>query len=371
MSQLQQPQPSSFFCYPSTPAMDTDYSSDEGEAVSGSLQEQGEPLSSEYCYSPCSAALNKPLSSVSLDSSGPGCKRSKATRHHLSPLIPPHHHRPPKNESRVVFSQAYSPTSSQAVSPISPTFASTQLRSPAFESAWDSQIFRPTAASTPSRPHRAYDVHTQGPPPHPVFSRTECPVLSLSSSATSTLDMPSPNSACSSSSNIPGRPRLSHAYASETTIPCKAQLYSDRFPANHFLDPKFVQLYRLNDELGAGGYGFVMTARHRLELCEVAVKFIIKAKVPEHGWMEDNSGRMVPTEALLLGLLDHENIVQCLDLFEDELYFYLVSDSFLFSMQNRLLYLSGSLVCPGPRASWHALGSKEQRRTPTPPIYRP
>ena len=83
--------------------------------------------------------------------------------------------------------------------------------------------------------------------------------------------------------------------------------------------------YKLGDELGAGGYGFVLTALHRLELREVAVKFIIKAKVPEHAWMEDKSARRVPTEALLLGLLNHPNIVKCMDLFEDELYFYLVS----------------------------------------------
>lgn len=120
------------------------------------------------------------------------------------------------------------------------------------------------------------------------------------------------------------RPRLAQPFTSELSIPRKAQLYSERFPADHFLDARFVHLYRLSDELGAGGYGFVMTARHRLEQCEVAVKFIIKAKVPDHAWMEDRSGHKVPTEALLLGLLDHENIVKCIDLFEDDLYFYLV-----------------------------------------------
>jgi serine/threonine protein kinase len=41
--------------------------------------------------------------------------------------------------------------------------------------------------------------------------------------------------------------------------------------------------------------------------------------------MEDKSARRVPTEALLLGLLNHPNIVKCMDLFEDDLYFYLVS----------------------------------------------
>ncbi len=120
-------------------------------------------------------------------------------------------------------------------------------------------------------------------------------------------------------------PRISRSSRSKYHVTTKASAYSRRFPRGHFLTPEFVQWYHLGDELGAGGYGFVMTAIHRLELREVAVKFIIKAKVPEHAWMEDKSARRVPTEALLLGLLDHPNIVKCVDLFEDELYFYLVS----------------------------------------------
>jgi hypothetical protein len=123
----------------------------------------------------------------------------------------------------------------------------------------------------------------------------------------------------------PSCPRISRSSRSKYHVTTKASAYSRRFPRGHFLNPEFVQWYHLGDELGAGGYGFVMTAIHRLELREVAVKFIIKAKVPEHAWMEDKSARRVPTEALLLGLLDHPNLVKCLDLFEDELYFYLVS----------------------------------------------
>ena len=123
----------------------------------------------------------------------------------------------------------------------------------------------------------------------------------------------------------PSCPPISRSSRSKYHVTTKASAYSRRFPRGHFLNPEFVQWYHLGDELGAGGYGFVMTAIHRLELREVAVKFIIKAKVPEHAWMEDKAARRVPTEALLLGLLDHPNIVKCLDLFEDELYFYLVS----------------------------------------------
>jgi len=108
-------------------------------------------------------------------------------------------------------------------------------------------------------------------------------------------------------------------------VTTKASAYSRRFPRGHHLNADFVCWYQLGDELGAGGYGFVLTALHRLERREVAVKFIIKAKVPEHAWMEDKNARRVPTEALLLGLLNHPNVVKCMDLFEDDLYFYLVS----------------------------------------------
>ena len=116
------------------------------------------------------------------------------------------------------------------------------------------------------------------------------------------------------------------APASENVMLAKARLYSPRFPAGHNLNPFFARTYHLGDELGAGGYGFVMTARHRLEGHEVAVKFIIKDKVPDHAWWEDDTYGRVPTEVMLLSLVNHENIVKCLDLFEDEVYFYLVSD---------------------------------------------
>ena len=69
----------------------------------------------------------------------------------------------------------------------------------------------------------------------------------------------------------------------------------------------------------------MMTAYHRTEGHEVAVKFIIKDKVPEHAWMEDDVVGRLPTEVVLLSFVQHDNVVKCLDLFEDLLYFYLVS----------------------------------------------
>ncbi|KZT10643.1 kinase-like protein [Laetiporus sulphureus 93-53] len=69
-----------------------------------------------------------------------------------------------------------------------------------------------------------------------------------------------------------------------------------------------------------------MTARHRTEGHEVAVKFIIKEKVPDHAWWEDEAFGRIPTEVMLLSLVDHPNVVKCLDLYEDEVYFYMVQE---------------------------------------------
>jgi hypothetical protein len=101
--------------------------------------------------------------------------------------------------------------------------------------------------------------------------------------------------------------------------------YSPRFPEDHKLLETFVHDYHLCDELGSGGYGFVMTAVDRQENVEVAVKFIIKEKVPEQAWMEDEVYGRIPIEVLVLHLVEHENIIKCLEFFEDELFFYLVS----------------------------------------------
>ena len=101
--------------------------------------------------------------------------------------------------------------------------------------------------------------------------------------------------------------------------------YSPRFPKDYRLLEVFVQNYYLGDELGSGGYGFVMTAVDRRENVEVAVKFIIKEKVPEQAWIEDEVYGRIPIEVLVLHLVEHDNIVKCLEFFEDELFFYLVS----------------------------------------------
>ncbi|KAJ7783177.1 kinase-like domain-containing protein [Mycena metata] len=104
-----------------------------------------------------------------------------------------------------------------------------------------------------------------------------------------------------------GPPRASSDQQSAPLLNLSASAHSPRFPPDHELDPYFVRAYNLEDELGSGGYGFV-----------VAVKFILKSKIPEHSWIED--------KVMLLRVIDHENIVKCLGLYEDSLYYYLVQE---------------------------------------------
>ncbi|KIK97110.1 hypothetical protein PAXRUDRAFT_825281 [Paxillus rubicundulus Ve08.2h10] len=69
-----------------------------------------------------------------------------------------------------------------------------------------------------------------------------------------------------------------------------------------------------------------MTALHRRLNSEVAVKFVIKEKVPEQAWIDHDTWGRIPMEVMLLRIVNHENIVKCLDFFEDELFFYVVQE---------------------------------------------
>jgi len=64
-------------------------------------------------------------------------------------------------------------------------------------------------------------------------------------------------------------PPISHPPYSAYRITTRASAYSCHFPHGHHLHPEFVHWYQLRDELGADGYGFVLTALHRLEMCEL------------------------------------------------------------------------------------------------------
>lgn len=115
---------------------------------------------------------------------------------------------------------------------------------------------------------------------------------------------------------------------------------SARLLANHTLHPLFDKEYSIQEELGSGGFGFVVSAlrsRNGVET-RVAVKFIYKNKVPSHGWVNsrhwgdapgliqrEDGARIVPMEAYVLRNIRHDGVVGYLDSYEDAQYFYLVS----------------------------------------------
>ncbi|KAI7824110.1 kinase-like domain-containing protein [Gamsiella multidivaricata] len=101
---------------------------------------------------------------------------------------------------------------------------------------------------------------------------------------------------------------------------------SARYLQHHPLASEFVAEYTLGDELGSGGFGFVVSATRNSDKKEVAVKFIFREKVPVHGWAKDPELGVVPMEIYALRNVSHPNIIKFLGSYQDFKYFYLVME---------------------------------------------
>ncbi|GAA6033255.1 hypothetical protein JCM8097_003019 [Rhodosporidiobolus ruineniae] len=120
--------------------------------------------------------------------------------------------------------------------------------------------------------------------------------------------------------------------------PPKPTTVSGRALLNHRLHPLFASSYSLCEELGSGGFGFVVRAERSIDQFSVAVKFIERAKIPSHGWVKSRSWgetpgliqppgpKLIPMEAFVLRSIRHEGVVAFIDLFEDDKYFYLIME---------------------------------------------
>lgn len=91
-------------------------------------------------------------------------------------------------------------------------------------------------------------------------------------------------------------------------------------------DPQFAARYRLKQLLGEGSFGFVWVAERVRDHREVAVKFILRDKVPVGSWIFDGELGLVPLEVHLMRAVVHPNIIQFLDYFADFRFVYLVSE---------------------------------------------
>lgn len=125
---------------------------------------------------------------------------------------------------------------------------------------------------------------------------------------------------------------------SKKPSPSSTSTVSSRALHNYPLHRLFLKQYTLQEELGSGGFGFVVRAIRTMDGLSVAVKFIERSKIPRHGWAGSKSwgdGRglgskidgiqNVPMEAYILRSVKLDGVVGYIELFEDERYFYLVS----------------------------------------------
>ncbi|CAG8477358.1 7565_t:CDS:2 [Ambispora leptoticha] len=92
------------------------------------------------------------------------------------------------------------------------------------------------------------------------------------------------------------------------------------------LPPELKIRYKVLQELGSGGFGFVVSAIRLSDNRKVAIKFIYKNKIRRWNYDEELS-MDVPMEIFVLRRVDpHENIVQFVEMMEDTNFFYLVME---------------------------------------------
>ncbi|PWZ01671.1 kinase-like protein, partial [Testicularia cyperi] len=140
------------------------------------------------------------------------------------------------------------------------------------------------------------------------------------------------------------------------SAPLPPPTVSARHLADYELHPRFSANYTLGDELGSGGFGFVVAARRNQDGLPVAVKFIFKDKVPAHGWVRDPKLGVIPMEAFVLKVVDHPGVVKFIDLFDDRNFFYLV-------MELHGTPWQPAAAEPAPKKEKHLRPAPMQRRT--------
>jgi len=101
---------------------------------------------------------------------------------------------------------------------------------------------------------------------------------------------------------------------------------SFQYLCNHKLNAEFLKKYELIDELGCGGFGFVLLAKERSTNKQVAVKFIFKSKIPKSGWVQDEKEGYIPMECFIMRKINHPNIVTYIDSYSDIKLFYIVME---------------------------------------------
>ncbi|TPX33175.1 hypothetical protein SmJEL517_g03815 [Synchytrium microbalum] len=93
------------------------------------------------------------------------------------------------------------------------------------------------------------------------------------------------------------------------------------------LPKDFEAKYAVGELLGDGAFGFVLSATRKIDQKEVAVKFIIRKKLPKDFYTMTKDG-MLPSEIVILKSLHHANIIPYYDHYVEEVHIILVTELF-------------------------------------------
>lgn len=123
----------------------------------------------------------------------------------------------------------------------------------------------------------------------------------------------------------PAVPRKSHS-ARESEAATRKRHIRELLAGTYELSKEFHDKYELQELLGDGAFGFVITAVQISTQREVAIKFIVKCKIPRDVWIQEAGGERLPLEIHNLRTLRHQNIIGYVEHLSEREYILLISE---------------------------------------------
>ncbi|KAI8375185.1 kinase-like domain-containing protein [Blakeslea trispora] len=140
--------------------------------------------------------------------------------------------------------------------------------------------------------------------------------------------------------------QISYINPKEPSPPSIASSYLTHYQFH----PDFLANYTVGEELGSGGYGFVVSATEKRTGIERAVKFIFRNKIPRHSWVRDHELGTIPMEIYVLKNVHHPSVIGYVDSYQDSQFFYLIME--LHGTQwSQTAYFDSSLIPRSPALS--------------------
>ncbi|KAJ3181436.1 hypothetical protein HDU87_001043 [Geranomyces variabilis] len=311
---------------------------------------------SNHPPTPASAPASALHSSINASSTSTSTSNSNSNNHNETcNAAPPPRKQPPSvpaapsltsaqsTAKKNLIRQFFNSRPSRVGAPSASSLLSTEL---------ERKVSSPMSPPPPTPPNPAADDHEGSrcptPPPPPSPPSPALPEFALSvKEATPTASSPLAAAAASAESSeaadtttttLPTSPLLQQAAARNHISPPRAprtsvlkakpppsspvQRILNRYPLN----AQFLAKYFITAELGSGGFGHVLAATCRADGLEVAVKLILKKRIPVHAWARDPELGVMPMEVYLVKRCSHPNIVGFKDFYECERFAYLIME---------------------------------------------